>query len=103
MKLSFQNIAKAKDNPTKIVVSVPLRMPGNVIKHKEVVFKIFQSFDYIRAIPLCDEKTRDILNLPPELAFHIADGVAINVRPAWKDVARNIAEVLASRQPFSLS
>ena len=106
MKLSSKHTVKTRDNlapTTKILVSVPYRMPGNVIKQKDVAFEIFQTFNRITAIPLCDETTRDILNLPSEIVFYMVGDVVVGHRPALKDVSRNIAAALSSKHPLLLS
>jgi len=73
-------------------------MPGNVVKHKDVTFEIFQHLNHVRAIPLCNEHTRRILNLPAEIVFHLVGDVVIGARPALRNVSRKIAEALSSTQ-----
>lgn len=57
-----------------VVVSVPYKGAGNVIRQNEVSFDVYKAEDAYRAVPLLAEDERRAANLPPELNFSIVNG-----------------------------
>ncbi len=72
-------------------------MPGNVIMHKNIEFEIFQTGNQVRAVSLCDEATRCLLNVPREIVFEVVGGKLINKKTRLTDISRDIVEALSSQ------
>lgn len=65
---------------TEVNVQVPFHGPGNVIRYKEVDFKVFKEAGVFKAIPECSYQDRVLASLPNELTFDFKDGIPESTR-----------------------
>ena len=82
------------NNLSTILVNVPYRQPGNVVKHIPVVFTVWKNGNYFKAFALCNEETQRILNLPDALPFQFKHGKPTPSRQAHERIVWEIAEEL---------
>ncbi len=81
-------------NLSTVLVNVPYRQPGNVVKHIPVVFTVWKHGNYFKAFALCNEETQRILNLPDALTFQLKHGKATALKQAYERIVWEIAEEL---------
>jgi hypothetical protein len=79
------------NNLSTVLVNVPYRQPGNVVKHIPVVFTVWKNGIYFKAFALCNEETQRILNLPDALLFQLKHGKPTPSRQAYERIVWEIA------------
>jgi hypothetical protein len=80
-----------------VAVAVSFRKPGNVVSHFNVDFEIFNEGDSYKAVPVFDQVTKRLVNLPDVLLFSINDGVLIS-ESKHKDLIVDIAKEMTKRK-----
>ena len=81
---------------TKIILPVAYRMPGNVVEHTDVQFKVDQTMNYFRITPLCDEVRRRLTGLPTSFSFEVIKGKVVtrnkNLFDLVQDIIKNLLD-----------
>ena len=63
-----------------VMVDVPYRLPGNVVKHYPVEFQVHTSGNMLWAIPLCNEIVKCMTALPEKIVVSLENGKPV-LRP----------------------
>ena len=63
-----------KNKIITVVAEVPYRLPGNVIRHFTIEFKVLKKANHYVAFPICDDAKCRLTHLPHNLIFSIKDG-----------------------------
>src|SRR5436305_12360585 len=96
MKQATQQIADSLhvNNLSTVLVNVPYRQPGNVVKHIPVVFTVWKNGNSFKAFALCSEEIQRILNLPDALPFRLKYDKPTALKQTYDGIVREIAEEL---------
>jgi hypothetical protein len=89
-------------NVMKIILPVAYRMPGNVVEHTDVQFKVDQTINHFRVTPLCDEVRRRLTGLPTSFSFEVIKGKAVTRNKSLFDLVQDIIKKLLDTKQLLL-
>ena len=81
-----------KNKILTVVAEVPYRLPGNVIRHFTIEFKVLKKANHYVAFPICDDAKCRLTHLPHNLIFSIKDGLVVTAFHEHQDLVEDIMQ-----------
>lgn len=80
-----------------VMVDVPYRLPGNVVKHYPVEFQVHTSRAMMWAIPLCNEIVKRMTALPEKIVVSLEKGKPVLLPADKGTIKEELVSAIASQ------